>query len=125
MLSYMGKTQVSRSRETQNTCSREGRGGRGKKETIEGPQSGSSRTDVPASPFATLAARSSFAIPTCPRGRRGQGTMLNHRVGRRVSVSQGDQFQHNGVILDRRSGVWNDDTGAVSRGGVGRLYWHL
>jgi hypothetical protein len=76
-------------------------------------------------PFATLAARSTLAIPTCPRGRRGQGTMLNHRVGRRVSVSQEDQFQRNGVILDRRSGVWNDDTGAVSRGGAGRLYWHL
>jgi hypothetical protein len=51
--------------------------------------------------------------------------MLNHRVGRRVSVSQEDQFQRNGVILDQRSGVWNDDTGAVSRGGAGRLYWHL
>jgi hypothetical protein len=45
--------------------------------------------------------------------------MLNHRVGRRVSVSQEDQFQRNGVILDQRSGVWNDDTGAVSRGGAG------
>jgi hypothetical protein len=41
------------------------------------------------------------------------------------SVSQEDQFQRNGVILDQRSGVWNDDTGAVSRGGAGRLYWHL
>jgi hypothetical protein len=46
--------------------------------------------------------------------------MLNHRVGRRVSVSQEDQFQRNGVILDQRSGVWNDDTGAVSRGGAGQ-----
>ena len=45
--------------------------------------------------------------------------MLNRRVGRRVSVSQEDQFQRNGVILDQRSGVWNDDTGAVSRGGAG------
>jgi hypothetical protein len=36
-----------------------------------------------------------------------------------------DQFQRNGVILDQRCGVWNDDTGAVSRGGAGRLYWHL
>ena len=43
--------------------------------------------------------------------------MLNHRVVRRVSVSQEDQFQRNGVILDQRFGVWNDDTGAVSRGG--------
>jgi hypothetical protein len=43
--------------------------------------------------------------------------MLNHRVGCRVSVSQEDQFQRNGVILDQRSGVWNDDTSAVSRGG--------
>jgi hypothetical protein len=47
--------------------------------------------------------------------------MLNHRVGRRVSVSQEDQFQRNGVILDQRSGVWNDDTGAVSRAGGAAL----
>src|SRR5215470_20326730 len=80
---------------------------------------------APRWPFATLAARSTLAISTCPRGRRGQGTMLNHRVGRRVSVSQEDQFQRNGVILDQHSLVWNDDTGAVSRGGAGRLYWHL
>jgi hypothetical protein len=40
--------------------------------------------------------------PTCPRGRRGQGTSLNHRVGRRVRVLA-NQFQRNGVILDRRS----------------------
>jgi hypothetical protein len=39
-------------------------------------------------PFATLAARSTLAIPTCPRGRRALGPMLNRRVGRRVSVSQ-------------------------------------
>jgi hypothetical protein len=45
--------------------------------------------------------------------------MLNHRVGRRVSVSQEDQYQRNGVILDQRSMFWNDDTGAVSRGGAG------
>src|SRR5262249_5415981 len=38
-------------------------------------------------------------------GEGGQGTMLNHRVDRRVSVSQEDQFQRNGVILDQRSGV--------------------
>jgi hypothetical protein len=63
--------------------------------------------------------------PYLPKGAKGQGPMLNHRVGRRVSVSQEDQFQRNGVIFDRRSGVWNDDTGAVSRGGAGRLYWHL
>jgi hypothetical protein len=53
------------------------RDGRVKKETH-------SRRDIHCrtiSPFATLAARSALAIPTCPRGRRGQGSMLNHRVG--------------------------------------------
>jgi len=56
--------------------------------------------------------------PSLPaQGREGaRERMLNHRVGRRVSVSQEDQFQRNGVILDQRSGVWNDDTGALSRG---------
>jgi hypothetical protein len=57
----------------------EGRGGgRVKKEAP------SRRDIVIAAPrwlFATLAARSTLATPTCPRGRRGQGTMLNHRVG--------------------------------------------
>jgi hypothetical protein len=36
---------------------------------------------APRWPFATLAARSTLAIPTCPRGRGSQGPMLNHRVG--------------------------------------------
>jgi hypothetical protein len=36
---------------------------------------------APRWPFATLGSRSTLAIPTCPRCRRGQGTMLNHRAG--------------------------------------------
>jgi hypothetical protein len=39
------------------------------------------RLPPPRWPLATLAARSTLAIPTCPRGRRGQGTMLNQFVG--------------------------------------------
>ena len=38
--------------------------------------------DAPRWPFATLAARSTLAIPTCPRRRRGQGPMLDQFVGR-------------------------------------------
>ena len=37
---------------------------------------------APRWPFATLAARSTLAIPTCPRRRRGQGPMLDQFVGR-------------------------------------------
>jgi hypothetical protein len=35
----------------------------------------------PIPPFATLAARSTLAIPTRPRGRRGQGMMVNPGAG--------------------------------------------
>jgi hypothetical protein len=56
---------------------------------------------APRWPFATLAARSTLAIPTCPRGRRGQGTMLNHRVGQLTTqpVQQEKAAEHpdNGV----------------------------
>jgi hypothetical protein len=55
---------------------------------------------APRWPFATLAARSTLAIPYVPKGR-------------------------NGVILGQRFVVRIGDTGAVSRGGAGRLYWHL
>jgi hypothetical protein len=40
-------------------------------------------------------------LPTCPRERKGAMNDAQYRVGRRVSVD------------------------AVSRGGAGRLYWHL
>jgi hypothetical protein len=39
------------------------------------PLSGTSIA-APRWPFATLAARSTLAIPTCPRGRRGQGRVV-------------------------------------------------
>jgi hypothetical protein len=54
----------------------------------------------PRWPFATLGSPIYPRHPYLPKGAKGQGTMLNHRVGRRVSVSQEDQFQRNGVILD-------------------------
>jgi hypothetical protein len=37
--------------------------------------------------FATLAARSTFAVPTCPRGRRGRGTMLVYLMVGIVNLS--------------------------------------
>jgi hypothetical protein len=94
---------------------------------ISAPRTGvdaANRAERGLGPFATHGRPIYSRHPYLPKGSEG-GTMLNHRVGRRVSVSQEDQFQRNGVILDQRSGVWNDDTGAASRGGAGRLYWHL
>jgi hypothetical protein len=43
--------------------------------------SSSSGTAVPYHPFATLAARSILASPTCPRGRIGAGNGANHWAG--------------------------------------------
>jgi hypothetical protein len=61
------------------------------------------RNGRPYHPFATLGSPIDLAIPYLPKGAKGQGTMLNHGVGRRVSVSQEDQFQRNGVTLGQRS----------------------
>jgi hypothetical protein len=56
---------------------RQGRGGRVKKEAH-------CAGNVDCRPYLALrhpAARSTLAIPTCPRGAKGPGTMLNQSVG--------------------------------------------
>jgi hypothetical protein len=52
--------------------------------TISAPRTGvdaADRAEWGLDPFATLATRSTLAIPTSLRGRRGQGAMVNHGVG--------------------------------------------